>query len=402
MVFFIAEYDWVDAMIRFLPDTWREIFLRPIAMAAPDAGVYIEIMAPDFRFVFMLIFATALIVFRYFRPGISRESLRPTLLLFSVAILSFVPWLATTANGRYFIPLLLAVGPLCVALLWHLPTTRGFRLISTLIIVSLQTFIVQWKEAPLFDIELPHSVASHPATYVTLSNLSYSLIAPLFPAESRWINLSYAPSIALDEPGSQRTQKFLENAKSGQLTLLVPIVFEYSTSEGLPNDLILRTVTARILKHHLEFRDSNSCQILPLKKKTSALLNKKTPETSKNKATSGFWICPLNYNPSLPVKTPTQKIGRFDSVFKKIENHCPRFFPPGQIGSTSIPDGEMRIYDSSERKIYVLDNGEVFYKYYRALNPVRIGKIEEILSGKAEVDCKNIQGRSGLPWERSI
>ena len=37
-------------MIRFLPDTWRDAILRPIAMAAPDAGVYVEIMAPDIRF----------------------------------------------------------------------------------------------------------------------------------------------------------------------------------------------------------------------------------------------------------------------------------------------------------------------------------------------------------------
>lgn len=402
-------------MIRFLPDTWREIFLRPIAMAAPDAGVYIEIMAPDLRFVFMLLLVIALVLFRYFRPSNDRDSLRPTLLLFGTILLSFIPWLATTANGRYFIPLLLAIGPLCIAFLWHLPMTQEFRLTAALIIVLLQTFAVQqsnpfnswgllqWKEPPFLDIALPQDLLNHPATYVTISNLSYSSIAPLFPEKSRWINLSYAPSITLDEPGSDKTKKFLENSKSGQLMLLVPTISEYSTPQGLPNKLMLTTVTTRIQKHHLELLDSNACRLLPMRNRAPQILNKEAPqEYQKKGAETGFWICPLKYNSSLPIQTLEQRIGRFDSVFRKIEDQCPRFFPPGQEGSTSIPDGEMRIYDSSERKIYVLNNGEVFYKYYRALNPVRIGKIDEILNGKATVDCTNIHGRSGLPWERSI
>ncbi|MBK9198131.1 hypothetical protein [Candidatus Skiveiella danica] len=41
-------------MIRFLADTWRDALLRPVAMAAPNSSVYIEIAAPDFRFVLAL------------------------------------------------------------------------------------------------------------------------------------------------------------------------------------------------------------------------------------------------------------------------------------------------------------------------------------------------------------
>jgi hypothetical protein len=41
-------------MIRFLADTWRDAILRPVAMAAPNSSVYIEIAAPDFRFALHL------------------------------------------------------------------------------------------------------------------------------------------------------------------------------------------------------------------------------------------------------------------------------------------------------------------------------------------------------------
>jgi hypothetical protein len=92
---------------------------------------------------------------------------------------------------------------------------------------------------------------------------------------------------------------------------------------------------------------------------------------------------------------------RFDAVFSAIEAQCPRFFPTG-AETRIISGGEMRTYYSSEMKVYVLEEGLVLYKYYRAFNPVRIGTRDDVLSGKAKVDCNNIRGRSGLPWEREI
>ena len=53
-------------------------------------------------------------------------------------------------------------------------------------------------------------------------------------------------------------------------------------------------------------------------------------------------------------------------------------------------------------KAYVYDSGEVYYKYYRALNPVLVGKVEDLLAGKSRLECGKIRGRSGLPWEREI
>lgn len=48
-------------MIRFLPDTWRDWVLRPLAMAAPDSWVYTEVSAPDFRFAAATLFAALLL-----------------------------------------------------------------------------------------------------------------------------------------------------------------------------------------------------------------------------------------------------------------------------------------------------------------------------------------------------
>jgi hypothetical protein len=53
-------------------------------------------------------------------------------------------------------------------------------------------------------------------------------------------------------------------------------------------------------------------------------------------------------------------------------------------------------------KAYVYDSGEVYYKYYRALNPVLVGRAADVLAGRSHLDCAKVRGRSGLPWSREI
>ena len=67
-------------------------------MAAPDAGVYVEIMAPDVRFAFIaiLLVVWAALAWRL------KWRLSPTLVLLMFVSAAFVVWLVTTGNGRYF------------------------------------------------------------------------------------------------------------------------------------------------------------------------------------------------------------------------------------------------------------------------------------------------------------
>jgi hypothetical protein len=400
-------------MIRFLPDTWREALLRPLAMAAPDAFTYIEIMAPDFRFVFVLALLLALAVLWLFRRRTASAAARPAVILTGAVAAAFVPWLATTANGRYFIPFLLAVGPLCIALVWLLPMTRGFRLSVALCLVAMQAFAVQqsspwqswglvrWEEPPFFDIELPQDMASEPATYVTIASVSYSLIAPRFPAASRWINLANTPGAASGTPDGQRAQKFLAGAAAGRLTLLVPAIPKFSTRDGMPEVELVRVINTQLAEHRLELLEPHGCRLLGSRGLAATAVGQVVLQDAEKTRKYEIWACPLKY-PAAAMPAPTQPTGRFDLVFQKLESQCQRFFPPGQTGSTAISGGAVRNYSGFEMKAYVLDGGEVLYKYYRALNPVKIGTIGDVLSGKAKVDCGNIRGRSGLPWERKI
>ncbi|HSI54114.1 MAG: hypothetical protein ACAH21_01575 [Ramlibacter sp.] len=394
-------------MIRFLPDTWRDALWRPLSMASPDGGVYVEILAPDFRFLFVLVLALAWLLFA--RGGQRRISAAaPVLLAFTA--LAFVPWLVTTGNGRYFIPFLLLAGPLCIGLLHLLPITRGFRLALALGMVLWQGVVIHevdpwrtwafipWKDAPAFGVDVPADVAAQPATYVTVASISYSLIAPRFHPDSRWINISSLQGVGSNAPDEVRARALL-NAP-GPLNLLFPTVPGGQEGERIDPDLGL-AIDDLLVRQGLSIEDGAKCRLL----RSSGLANmisRRQRETPAENFVHGFWLCPLTREASPRARKAGPVPERTEQVFERLEKTCPRIFRPGETVSLRLPGGAVRGYPGSDFKLYVLDDGQVWYKYVRALNPVLLGKADGILGPSFTMDCDNIKGRSGLPWERGI
>lgn len=394
-------------MIRFMPDTWRDAILRPIAMAAPDAGVYVEIMAPDFRFavIALLLLIWAMMIVRF------KWRLTPTLILLVFVVAAFVPWLATTGNGRYFIPILLAAGPLCVALIYHLPYTKSLRLTFAILVLCLQGFAVYssnpwhswawviWNEKPFFPVEIDNQAKTEPATYVTLSSISYSLIVPRFASGSRWTNIG-SQSADPQTVEWKRLQKFLREAKA--LKLLVPTVPSAMTEQGLPNQEALRSFDSMLAPQKLAMANPAHCRLLRSRAISAIALRNVENVDKKTIDKFGFWICDLKYPVDAPPVDKAQLKKSVAEVFTRLEMTCPRIFNLGGSATLRLNDGFLRFYSESDTKVYVLDDGNVFYKYYRALNPVLLGTTDAVLSDQFKMDCNKIHGRSGLPWERSI
>lgn len=398
-------------MIRFEPDTWRDALLRPIAMAAPDGGVYIETMAPDFRFAMIVALVGVHLLFWLARRR-SAQAFWPTAVLLLAITVAFYPWLKNTGNGRYFLAFLLAAGPLCIALVRLLPLTAGFRLALAGCLTATQAFVVynsdpvrqwslsQWEDGPYFQVSVPEDLLRAPATYITLSDISYSLIAPLFHPGSSWISIVSAPGDREKSPQGRRVQAILTSGKP--LILLIPTIPEHATTEGLPNETVVRTVMAMLAGHRLALADAAQCRLLRSEGLAATPSHLQRKASDKRYELAGFWLCPLRYpvaaSPAGPQGSPT----KFGAVFERVEAMCPRFFRPGEAVTKAIHDGELRHYHESDMKVYVRHDGVVLYKYYRAFSDERIGTVDEVMSGRAKLDCDKIRGRSGLPWERKI
>jgi hypothetical protein len=399
----------MEGMIRFEPDTWVDAILRPIAMAAPNAGVYMEIMVPDMRYAALLLLTAAMAVL-WIRGGVVA---RPVSLLLAFVWLAFISWLETSGNGRYFLPVLIVTGPLCIALVYRLPASAGLRVGLAAVLVLVQGTAVMlndprhaWGLAAwgdhYFDIELAREEREQPAAYVLISNISYSLIAPQFHHDSRWIGL--ASLSASGAPDDRRAQTALSDAQRDKLRLklIVPSLPQYMEGDDQP-DAKIRVEINRMLAPHRLALGSGPCKLLRSRTIAGEALGDLSKARPSAIAKLGFWECPLRYPVAYVAPAPGEvETLRADPVFERMEQACPRWFHPGEAKSVRTTDGFMRTYPSSDMKAFVLDNGRVWYRYWRALNANSIGTTDQVLADGFKMDCNQVNGRSGLPWDRAL
>ncbi len=393
-------------MIRFSPDTWLDAVMRPIAMAAPNGGVYVETVAPDFRFVFALALLLLLLPLR--RAG--QNGARATFTLLAFCALAFVPWLATTGNGRYFMPVLLLAGPLCVALLWQLRVTSGLRMTLLATMVGLQVFLVlenapwdswglkPWKDGPAFAVDVPDDLRARPITYITPSNISYSIIAHQFHPASRWINLTAQGAGDTTTVAGQRAKAFF--AAAGEMQVLFPSIPGEAGSAG-PGQRI-EEIDGMLGGHGLRMRVGARCRFLHSDGLTNLGLHRWDAPLTAPADQRGFWVCPVDRRADGPQRESERTDPQIEAALDKVEQACPRMFPPGEARTSRMATASRRFYPSSDMRLYVFENGTVAYKYMRALNPVSLGRVPEVLASSFRMDCNQIRGRSGLPWQREI
>ncbi|WP_275740836.1 hypothetical protein [Ramlibacter sp. H39-3-26] len=385
-------------------------------MAMPDANVYTEISAPDFRFAFLLCLSATFLVLLATRKANDRVRLLPSLLFM---LLAFIAWMLTSGNGRYFLAMLILVGPLCVGLAYALPLTRFLRLALVIGMVLIQGIAVglntpwgtwaftTWQAPPYFQISPPAELAEKPATFVGIAGISYSLMFPLFHPDSRWLRVDQVQDIVPRSKEYQHIQAMLKESVASKRNIFVflPLPPRHVGDDLQPSAYARDEINDKIMQAHLKLQDA-PCIIVPsisMARMSSRMLYGGKPSDPKR---HGFWFCPLVYSEDIaatatPAPAPGNAALLANRVFAVVEKICPRFFPPGAV-SAAIPGGYVRNYPDADMKLYVLDNGLTFYKYWRALNPEEIGMAQDILKSGFQMDCNTIRGRSGLPWERQL
>lgn len=380
-------------MIRFQPDTVLDGLLRYFNMAAPDANVYIEIPAPDIRFAAIALLALALAAcWRKLPPGRA-----PALAMAGVLFASTALWLLTTGNGRYFMAMLVCAGPIAIALVCLLPLSRFFRGALAVLLIAGQAFllsqqvpwnswtVMHWSKGSYFDVHLgPEELQGPPTTYASLPLLTYSLIAPQFPPESRWISLHASGGTPRDE---QRTDDFLrEAAARGPVKIIAPSIPTASLPNGLPQPAMLASLDKLAGRRNL--RISGECRLLV----SPALLGmaEREKKLMPGEIPMGFWTCPVVYEPRARDPAPVTPPPDVLAVYRKVGEACPRFFPTPQAHPRRLKDGWM-VHYGTETRLYVMDGQQVWYRYWRNYNPVRVGTIAEVLADRAMVDCAAVR-----------
>ncbi len=388
-------------MVRFEPDDWLEGLLRPLVLADPSGYVYIEFQAPDLRFAALVALTLLLLATRRFSKPEARPAVRTLVGLWLI----FYLWTFAVGNGRYFMAGLLIAGPLLVALVALAPFSPTMRVIVNVGLISLQLMVVtqhfqgsrwalmQWsgKGPGLALADSP--LREEPAVFLTVSSISHSILVPQFDPQSRWTNIAGLFTITRD------TYEWGELHRTLALPLpkyaVIPIVAGYASASEQPSSAV-DVMLLRFLGPHGLRRNGRSCEVL----RSNLHWHDPLAGEGQKMRHMAYWFCPLEVGPTQGADTSGDS-EPWSEAFAAVEKACPRYFPPGG-GMLLVrrPDKVVHRYAATDTYLYVDDHDNVLYLYFRALNPTRIGSVEEVRHGKFTMECVKLPGRYRYPWQR--
>lgn len=391
-------------MLRFLPDSWLEGFLRPLLMVDPVAGLYLEEAAPDWRFlalvaVLLLMGLMALAGRRY--PALGRQGPITAIGL----LVTFYLWTFVSGNGRYFSWGMLLVGPLLVwaTLMW--PVSRRLRWTTLALVLALQAVALRMSYVPnpwavVRLVQAPLSLQAsplreRPAVFLTVSNLTYSILVPLFHPDSRWANIAGQYNVL---PGTfewPQLQRLLQSPLP--LYLVTPVRPEDHDGRGHPTGAAVKVLKDTLSHQGLVLVDGG-CQLL-----RSRLSGPGALATEGQEDERGFSICALERGPLPAAASGLQESASTspeNQALDSVERRCPRFFPAGGGRSSLVGGAHARHYAASDVRLWVHPDGIVMYHYFRAMNPTPLGTVDEVRADRFSLTCDKLPGRYLPFWQR--
>lgn len=408
--------------MRFEPGSLLEAILRPVFMALPQGWIYTEILAPDVRFLVAMALSLLFII-PLIWSGVRSAAMKRTAVMFVLLVASFSAWLCSSGNGRYFMPYMLMIGPMCVGLLYGTRMSRSMKSASLVVIFIIQSMAVwtnspwnpfnaielmRWTSRDYVDVDVGPVTQSANITYVSYTGQTYSLIDPLFPKKDSWINLS--AFVGADFFNSDRlvVEARRRLASAEDLRVIVPsapLLSDLVT--GLPRASARNMMNNGIRQFGLVLDNGKSCAFLKSRTKWDMGGSKVGEEHSgggEPRKNVGFWVCPITYTgvpPAADEFDARMRVGM--QAIQKMERVCPRTFQRGQIQFRRTDNGVVRIYTGSDASlIYDHSNGGVYVQFFRALNPQWIGRASDIVDDDFHVECGSFISREAMPWDRNI
>lgn len=391
-------------MLRFLPDSLGEGLLRPLLLADPEAGLYVETHAPDWRFALLLLF------FVLAAAGKARARSSPMFTpvqwrLFAAVGLSFYLWTFVSGNGRYFMWALLLVGPLVVVVARRLPASRAMRNFAILGALTMQivavwmTFEVNawglrpWRSGPGLTIAKT-PLQDRPAVFLSIGWISYSILVPQMHPEARWANITGQRDLV---PGMRDYERLQELLRS---PLPKYVLFNAARIARADNDQPV-AAAGEAIRHILRQQrlrpTADACEFV-----SAAIGGVPHNTRTSEPVDDGFWFCAVEPDArATDAAQPAPVAPELNDVFERVEDYCPRYFPRGSAHTRLHTDGVVvRHYTRSDTTVYVNPAGDVYLKYFRALNPTVVGEVATVRRNEFAFDCERIDGRYRPPWDR--
>lgn len=392
---------------RYLPDTWLDALMLPLAMVQPATDVYVETEAPDARLLALGVSALAAVGMWAWRRGWRGPS-RPVAAgagaLLAGLALALGLWLLISGNGRYGL-VMVALAPFsCVALLrWASPGRLRGAVVLVLALLAVQlhflhisrpqdswTALAPWRESHA-NRYTPAEVAAyrHPETQAPVvvtadMQTGMTLLYEVFGPHARYVSLVSLMGGAADSAGRQRLDALLANAPHIYLSNVVPAAMvspEDGKVTGIHGKKMQEALPRRLKDFGLVLNASQPCQLLPARLEQH--LN----------------ICPLVWQGQASVAdgVDSRVPPAMAALLARLQQKCPRVFGPDRRWmpvSTGdwralVADGKYDITISHKLDVHVEHRLDVLPR--QILNARQIARLDEM-------SCAEIIGAGRQYW----
>jgi hypothetical protein len=352
---------------RFGPRDVGDALALPFRMVALDRHLYTETFAPDLRLAALAIAVVAL----PFRRRIPLRGVDWRMLAFLGA--GWLLWIATSANARYGLPVLLLVG-LALARLAQavLPLKVARITLATLLVVQIAICVIasptRWYIAEPWSTrwlpyEVPESARREPALYLSVEVQPMAVVAPFLHPASSFANVAGQHSLPSD---SVRLAALLERHRGRARALGARLALRDAAALKAYDDA-LRRVGLRI--------DASDCFTIAWRPEEDALarfMNRFSLVTPAPEPLS-VGSCRLVAQPRDAVDLEAER--RLSAVFERIEKRCPAL-----RGQTSVTEpfgsGWLRHYNGLDARLEAF-GGNVYLHRYRSAAVLELGRVAD-------------------------
>jgi len=331
---------------RFGPQDLVAALVFPFRMVVLDRSLYSEMFAPDLRFAALALFAIALPVFR-------RNVADWRLLGFFA--LAYVLWLATSANGRYGMVLLLLAG-VCLAYLAErllplrvariaLGVLLALQLVTSIVAAPPRWFIAEPWSKQWFPYDAPQRALREPALYLTLETLPMAVVAPFVHPDSSFVNLRGQRTLAPDSP---RLAALAERHR-GRVRVL---------------GRALERLDAGTLSWIGYRLDPTDCFTIAWRRDDGDALSRaanwigRTPASSEPLSVTSCALRPVPRDPAR-----TEREHQASALFDRIEKACPRLFRGQTAVTEPFGSGWARHYVDLDARLETIGDQVVLNRY---------------------------------------
>lgn len=351
------------------------VLALPFRMAALGPRIYAENFAPDLRFAALVLTLPGWAMLAARRSGRVAAALRGPgwrVLAFFAGALAL--WLASSANARYGMSVLLLAG---VCLAWFvqllLPARAARVLLALLLVVQIGISIVasppRWFIAAewsgrWFPYEVPARALREPALYLTVEILPMAAVAPFLHPASSFVNVRGQHSLPSDSP---RVKALLERHR-GQVRTLGRFL---ELADGRPAEVQVRAYDARLLRFGLRV-DTEDCFAIPWRPDDGDALSRFANWLAggrKSIEPLSVVSCGLRGTTRDPADLEREQ--RASALFDRIEKSCPALFRGQTAVTEPFGGGWSRNYTGLDARLEAFADRLILHRY-------RVGILTEL------------------------